>query len=286
MMNLRKAALPQGWYPREAEKIAEFLGKYAPKAPSAAFKGSIAAAAPHAGWYYSGAVAAQASAALAAGGGADAVVVIGGHLPEGIPPLFAMEEAVETPLGTLEIDTILRDELYNTLQGAPDRYQDNTVEVLLPMVKYFFPGAKLIWLRLPAELSSFTVGKFIARTALSCNKKLLVLGSTDLTHYGINYRFAPKGAGPKALEWVKTVNDKRFIEAVEQGKPDLVLERAEKEWSACSAGAVLGVMGFAAEMGATEGKLLAYSTSADIALADGAGIPDSFVGYGAFVWRA
>jgi AmmeMemoRadiSam system protein B len=163
------------------------------------------------------------------------------------------------------------------------------------MVKYFFPQAKLLWLRLPADLSSFDAGKALARSAASLGKKVLVLSSTDLTHYGPNYDFVSKGAGPKALDWVKTVNDRRFIEAVEQGDFRQVLARAEGEKSACSAGAVLGAMGFAAEMGAAggttnagdaapAGTLLAYGTSADITLAEDGEMPDSFVGYAAIRW--
>jgi hypothetical protein len=52
-------------------------------------------------------------------------------------------------------------------------------------------------------------------------------------------------------------------------------------------------MGFAAEMaagdagaatGAPAGTLLAYSTSADISLAEAGEMPDSFVGYAAIRW--
>ena len=268
----------------------------------------IAAVAPHAGWYYSGAIAARAAAALSAfyGDGARpgeeqpyTAAVLGGHLPEGMPALFAMEDAADTPLGAVEIDAGLRETLIKNFHGIPgfktaeDRYQDNTVEVLLPMIKYFFPNVKLLWLRLPADLRSFDAGKILVKTAASLNRRLLVLGSTDLTHYGSNYGFSPRGYGREALEWVKTVNDKRFIDAVEEGNPALVLERAEKEHSACSAGAVLGVMGFAAELCAgkthasedSEGRLLAYSTSADITMGEGGPLPDSFVGYGAITWE-
>jgi AmmeMemoRadiSam system protein B len=209
-------------------------------------------------------------------------------LPPGIPPLFALEDAVETPLGPLEIDAPLRDALFDALGGAPDRSGDNTVEVLLPMVKYFFPQAKLLWLRLPAEEASFKAGKALARTAASLGREILVLGSTDLTHYGVTYGFTPRGNGEKALDWVRNVNDRRFIAAVEAGDPAAVLARAEGERSACSAGAILGVMGYAAERregaAGAGGELIAYGTSADAARGEGEKPPDSFVGYGAFRW--
>jgi AmmeMemoRadiSam system protein B len=240
----------------------------------------LAAAAPHAGWFYSGAIAAAAVSSLDREAGT--VAVIGGHLPAGMPPLFFPEDGVKTPLGDMEIDREFRDLLADELDGAPDRYQDNTVEVLLPMVRWFFPRAKLLALRLPAESASFEAGRTLARIAASLGRKLRVLGSTDLTHYGPNYGFSPQGQGHRALDWVTGVNDRRFIRAVEEGDPARILERAEGERSACSAGAVLGVLGFARETGLSPGKLLVYGTSADVA-EDGE-VPDSFVGYGAFGW--
>ena len=228
------------------------------------------------------------------------IAIIGGHLPEGMPALFAMEDAADTPLGGMEIDGELRGVLLNNFQSIPgfktaeDRYQDNTVEVLLPMVKYFFPEAMLLWARFPADILSFNAGKILARTAAYLDRELLVLGSTDLTHYGAHYHFCPHGTGQEALDWVKTVNDRRFIGAVEAGDPSAVLNRAGEEHSACSAGAVLGVMGYAEEFRAagmpgskgSAAELLAYGTSADISIEDEGVFPDSFVGYGAFVFTA
>jgi len=204
--------------------------------------------------------------------------VIGGHLPEGYPPLFAMEDAVNTPLGDMAIDAKLRETLYKRISGRPDQYPDNTVEVLLPMVRFFMPNASLLWLRLPADMSSFDSGKALADAAKDHGRKIVVLASTDLTHYGPNYGYAPKGRGPQALQWVKEVNDRKFIEAVESGDPQAALERAESDLSSCSAGAVLGAMGYASAINAGPARLLEYSTSADVVTE----IPDSFVGYAAF----
>ena len=267
-MNLREMILPPGWYPRDRVKINEFLTPFIKKGASQA------AIAPHAGWYYSGLCAASAVSSLIPE--AETVAVIGGHLPEGMPVLIAEEEAVRTPLGTIKIDVELRDAFRQGLETRPDRYQDNTVEVLLPMVHYFFPGAKLLWLRFPAALSSFGAGKFLAETAASMGRRVVALASTDLTHYGDNYGFNPHGSGKAALEWVKTVNDAAFIAAVLKGDPALVLKRAREDYSACSAGAVLGALGFCEELGLSERKLLEYRNSAD---ADPEVIPDSFVGY-------
>jgi AmmeMemoRadiSam system protein B len=271
-MNFRESCLPPGWYPRNPDEISRFLSSFAEVSGSVSARAAIA---PHAGWFYSGKTAARAVAALDRK--ADTVVVLGGHLPEGYPPLFAMEDAVNTPLGTMTIDAKLREIMYQKIKGRSDQYPDNTVEVLLPMIHFFMPNAQLLWLRLPADMTSFDSGKALAEAAKELGRKIVVLGSTDLTHYGPNYGYAPKGCGPQALKWVKEVNDRKFIEAVESGEPQAVLERAESDFSSCSAGAVLGALGYASAINIGPARLLEYSTSAD-AVAE---IPDSFVGYAA-----
>jgi AmmeMemoRadiSam system protein B len=274
-MILRKRRLPVGWYPQTAEEIRRFLAGR-PVYPESGK--ALAAAAPHAGWFFSGGIAARAAAAL---GPADTLLIAGGHLPAGARPLFAEEDAVETPLGNMELDGEFREALERELGGRPDHSGDNTVEVLAPMARFFFPRAKLVWLRLPAETASYEAGRAAARIGASLNRKCVFLASTDLTHYGDNYGFSPQGGGKKALDWVKTINDRAFIDGVIAASPRELLLRAEQDRSACSAGAVLGARGFAEQMGASPAKLLAYGTSAD-ALGDEA--PASFVGYAALAW--
>jgi len=271
-MNLRESSLPAGWYPRNSDEINRLLSEWGTGGGTAR-----AAIAPHAGWYYSGKIAARAVSSLDK---VDTLVVIGGHLPAGYAPLFALEDAVSTPLGNMAINAALRAAVYKELDGKEDRFPDNTVEVLLPMARFFFPDASLLWLRLPAELSSFDAGKAIAAAADNLGCSLAVLASTDLTHYGLNYRFTPHGIGPEALRWMREVNDRHFIDAVESGNPAAVLERAETDCSSCSAGAVLGAMGFAAAQGLNSARLLEYGTSAG----EGEEIPDSFVGYAAIAF--
>jgi len=273
-MNLRESCLPAGWYPRNPGEISRFLAEW-----DAAGGNARAAIAPHAGWRYSGKIAARAVSSL--NRKTDTLVVIGGHLPAGYPPLFALEDAVSTPLGAMPLNAALRADLYKELDGKEDRFPDNTVEVLLPMARFFFPDASLLWLRLPAELSSFDAGKAIAAAAKKAACTIAVIASTDLTHYGPNYHFTPHGIGPDALRWMREVNDRQFIDAVVSGDPAAVLERAETDYSSCSAGAVLGAMGFAVAQNLSSARLLEYGTSAG----EGEEIPDSFVGYAAVAYN-
>jgi AmmeMemoRadiSam system protein B len=274
-MQIREYSLPAGWFPRDIEGVTREISRFLDGKNITPI--TRAAVSPHAGWYYSGRVSAVGIASLKQD--AETVVVIGGHLPAGSSPLFAMEDAVRTPFGSIQVDTELRSVLIKELDGKEDRFYDNTVEVLLPMVHYFFPKSKVLWVRLGADISSYSAGKVISRVA--SGRKLNVLASTDLTHYGQNYGFSPRGGGAEALRWVREVNDAAFIKAVEGGSPDDVLQRAEKDCSSCSAGAVLCAMGFASAEGLPGARLLEYATSADL---DENVVPNSFVGYAAFAF--
>ena len=274
-MQIREYSLASGWFPRAPKEVSAFLRPFKEKAHFF----SRAAVSPHAGWYYSGRIAALGAASLEPD--AETVVVLGGHLPASSAPLFALEDAARTPFGLLPIDNEFRTVLLKLLDGREDKFRDNTVEVLLPMVHYFFPKSSLLWLRLPSSMSSYEAGKIISRTATKLGRKINVLASTDLTHYGENYGFIPKGTGVSAMKWVREVNDANFIKAVEAGDTALVLRRAENDSSACSVGAVLGAMGFAEAEKLGGAKLLEYGTSAD---AQDGKIPDSFVGYAAFTF--
>ena len=274
-MQIREYSLPSGWFPHDSGSVSAFLSDF--NASNCTCRAAIS---PHAGWYYSGRIAALGVSSLQRD--AETIVVLGGHLSAASQSLFAMEDAVRTPFGPMPIDTELRSILMEKLDGAEDRFRDNTIEVLLPMVRYFFPQAKLLWLRLPAEIESFESGKTISRIAAKLKRKINVLASADLTHYGSNYGFSPQGRGKTALRWVREVNDAAFIKAVESGNSVEVLRCAQKDFSTCSVGAVLGIMGFAEEQGLALARLLKYATSADID--DRTEVPDSFVGYAAFAF--
>jgi AmmeMemoRadiSam system protein B len=276
--------LPAGWYPRDIKGIDGYLGESLAERTGSA----RAVAAPHAGWFFSAKIAAKALAALDVD--AETVVIAGGHLPAGYPVLFAEEDAVSTPLGDMPIDgetrALVKREFDRAgIKYAEDAYADNTVEALLPAARRFFPRASLLWLRLGADIRAAEAGALIARAAASLNRRAVLIGSTDLTHYGPDYGFCPKGLGEQAVEWVKTVNDRRFIEAVVSGDARAVIERANNEHSACSAGAVLCALSFSRQLAAASdgtkpaAKLLAYNTSADA-------LKDSFYGGGSFVGYA
>jgi len=275
----RKPALPRGWYPGDVAAITRELAGWT---KGLELGDAISVISPHAGWSFSGKLSAIAIATLFE---AETIVVVGGHLSQSSPILYAREHVFETVMGDLFSDAELLKSLADELRDSgvpapvPDDTIDNSVEVLLPMVASLHPGAKILWLRSPPHYAAKELGAALGRASAALDKKVACIGSTDLTHYGPAYGFMPAGLGEKAEKWVRSVNDKAFIDALLDMNCETALAHAVKKGSACSAGAAVTALGFALEAGATEAELLAYSTSLEVREAD------SFVGYAAIAFR-
>lgn len=276
-MDMRPMLLPRGWYPSTRREAESALAAFEAETEGRAEGRGTAAVSPHAGWYYSGSYASAAFRSLDPD--ADCVVVFGGHRPPGSALLACRAGAFDTPLGPVAADSGLLDALASEEAVEEDGFRDNTVEVLLPFVKRYFPAARMLWLRVPNDARALGIGALAARKARALGRKAVAIGSTDLTHYGPDYGFAPKGTGRAALDWVRGENDSAIIDAFLAMDGEAALLAGEERQAACSAGAAAAAIAFAREMGATEVRLLGYGTSADRADGRSSGEPLQFVGY-------
>ncbi len=281
-MNRRKRILPRGWYPFDGKDCKKEIESYLegwtpPQLPSSKGLGGIV---PHAGWYFSGRLAARVFYTLKLNSKAEVVVLYGGHLSAEDLPRIVTEEACETPIGDIETHIGFVKNLMKSLEMKKEAPTsgDNTIEIQLAMVKYFFPETKLVALRSPLSLKAEILGREVAEIAKKEGISILAVGSTDLTHYGPNYGFLSKGVGPASVEWVKKENDKGFIDRALRMDAEGLLKHALENDSACSAGAALSAMATCKALGGEKGVLLDYYTSYDI-------LPDnSFVGYAGIVY--
>ena len=277
-MRTRERMLPVGWYPASASackaEIDKFIAGTTPLPAGTTVYGGIV---PHAGWYFSGKAAARVFYLAAKALQPQVVCVFGGHLGGNSPPLLVGDDAWETPLGDLPLATEFYAPLAKRLTLREEYPGDNTIEVQLPFVKYFFPQAKVLALRSPHSPKAIELGQAVAAVARELKVGILAFGSTDLTHYGPNYGFSPKGYGPEAVKWVKEVNDRKFIaEALKLDGPGM-LKTAAEDQSACSPGGAVTAVTIAKAEGATKADLIDYYTSYDV-------MPgDSFVGYAGII---
>ena len=277
-MNTRKATLAGSWYPGSAHtcrtQIDDFLEEPFQTPPAGTPIGAIA---PHAGWTFSGAVACRVIQLLDVDRPIDLIIVSGMHLHGRSPAYLMAEGAWDTPLGPLEVAAHIAQPLSRQFDfeiETPQRFvQDNTIELQLPFIKYFYPEAQILPLGLPPTPLATEIATAAVDLALAAGLHVKWVGSTDLTHYGANYGFSPKGRGPQALEWVKTSNDRRMVEAMLAMSPGRVLDEARQSQNACCAGAVAGAIAGASALGANAAGLIDYRTSHDRHPSD------SFVGY-------
>lgn len=274
MMAIRKRVLPAGWYPKTEGEVLRQINIW--EREGVEELNALSAIIPHAGWFFSGSLAWRGIRALTKE--ADTVVVLGGHLRKTDRILAAPEESYETPLGELQADKELKRYLASSLDLGEDFHADNTVEIQLPLVKAAFPKAKGLWLRVPPSDKAGILGQLLTAAEEKLSRRIVVLGSTDLTHYGPNYGFQPEGRSKGAVQWVKEVNDKRIIDSFLSMNSPETLRRAAVDYSACSAGAAIAALERARGAGISRGTLLGYFTSYDIDPAE------SFVGYAAVAY--
>jgi len=277
-MARRRADFAGSWYPASASDCEKMISEFSRSAaPCAAGTGKIGGIVPHAGWVYSGAIACNVIKCLSEGVPPETMVLFGRHLHPSSGSYLMKEGSWATPFGDLEIDEALGESLAGEFSfriETPTRYeQDNTIELQLPFVRYFFPETKILPLGVPPAAASIRIGEKVAELAESLGRKIMVLGSTDLTHYGLNYGFTPKGVGETAVGWVKEENDKRLVDLVVEMNAEGVLHEALRNHNACCSGAVAAAIATANRLGARKAEKLVYSTSYDVR-------PDhSFVGY-------
>jgi len=228
----------------------------------------VAAISPHAGWAYSGRTAARVFAALE-GRPLDTLVVFAAHTgPFGVAEVSAYE-AWETPLGEVNVDGELSRAIVDRCGRAieaGDRLldRDHSVEVQLPFLKVLFPEARLVALALPSDEHAAARGRMIASAAAELGRSVVLMGSTDLTHYGAPYGFSPHGSGDEALRWVREENDARMVELIRELDADRVVVEAAANHNACGAGAVAAALAGARELGREKATILQYTTSQDV----------------------
>jgi len=224
----------------------------------------------------------------ALGGGAsrqkpDVVAVFGMHLHPGSSPRIMTDGAWETPFGNIDIATDLAGRLarkFSFVVESADHFSpDNTIELQLPFIKYFFNTSRLIPIGAPPAAVSLDIARHLSETARAENISMKVVGSTDLTHYGVNYGFAPAGSGSRAVDWARNHNDRTVIDRMLALDPEGVIEEALASQNACCSGAAAAAITAASALGATRAVLAGYSSSFDKHPSD------SFVGYAGLLFR-
>ena len=101
----------------------------------------------------------------------------------------------------------------------------------MPFIQTFFPGAKILPVITPPTEQAVELGQAVGEIInADDSKKIVCIGSTDLTHYGPHYGFTPMGTGPEALKWADEVNDREFIDLAISLEPERMLASAAEKF--------------------------------------------------------
>lgn len=288
---VRPAVKAGSWYPASPDALARVVDAFVAAAPAggAATVAApmLAGLVPHAGFAFSGAVAARTFAALQRSRPEVATIVVLGavHTAWLARPAAWAAGAWDTPLGAVEVDGGLAAAVIRAglADDAPaPHYEDNAIELQLPFIRRLFPRARLLSLAVPPAAAAPAWGARLAGVLREEKADAAVIASSDLTHYGAPYGFAPAGRGDKALRWAKKNDAALLATAARLAAEDLVA-LAERDHSACGAGALAMMTACARELGAAPGEILCQTTSYEVMPE---GEPEMFVGYGALTFRA
>ncbi|MHC4120811.1 MAG: AmmeMemoRadiSam system protein B [Planctomycetota bacterium] len=291
-MQTRKAVVAGQFYPGQhdscIDEINECLDAMIVSEP---LPETIAAGlVPHAGWTFSGALTALVFSAIRQQHDKVHTFVIFGaaHSYLGNSPTACKRGVWQTPLGEIFIDEELAEAVLSAGPAVSDpgaHVSEHSIEVQVPFIQYLFPGAKILPIVVPPNEQAIELGAQVAEIISGQqNRKIICLGSTDLTHYGPRYGFVPKGTGQQAIEWAHNVNDTEFIDLALQLKPADMLASAARNGNACGSGAAAAAVEVAKNLGSERGVLLAQTSSSAVMQEKMGATSSESVGYAAIVF--
>ena len=147
---------------------------------------------PHAGWLFSGSVAASGFKAISDRHDfVDTFVIFGAaHGYWGHEPVMDEHDRWLTPLGEVKVDEELGEALAEERRAdynSNAHRGEHSIEVQVPFVQHLFPKAKILPVITGANDEAIKLGQVIGKIMSESDKKIVCLGSTDLTHYGPRY---------------------------------------------------------------------------------------------------
>ena len=251
----------------------------------------VAGIVPHAGWMFSGNLAVMVFSAIKqVNKTVDTFVLFGAiHTYAGSAASVYSEGSWNTPLGDIAIDAELASEIVRSSELVESNLKahrfEHSIEVQVPFIQHLFEDAKILPIAVPPTPLAVQLGSDVADVISSADgKKMVCIASTDLTHYGPRYGFAPLGTGVDAIRWAKEVNDRQFIDLAVQVAPEKIPLNASEKHNACGAGAAAATVAVAKRLGKTQGKLLAHTHSSEVMERKFNQSSEESVGYAAIVF--
>jgi len=244
---------------------------------------------PHAGWVCSGRIAGLVWRALAERSDARTVFLTGSvHTIDLARPALDTFDRWRTPLGDMEVDGALREAIagLDDFEVNDDAHlREHALEVELPLIQQAFgEEVSIVPCMIPPRSEAARWGRALGELLRRWPQDVLVVASSDLTHYGPGYAFTPRGTGEAGQRWAHDVNDTALLEQIETMHVASIVEQCHTRRSACGGGAIAAVMAAAKQLGAERGYAIEHTHSSKELAKIGKADPHNSVGYAAVVF--
>ncbi|MDI6815500.1 MAG: AmmeMemoRadiSam system protein B [Dehalococcoidales bacterium] len=209
---------------------------------------------PHAGYIYSGPVA---GAVISKIRFKDTFIILGpNHTGRGKPLSIMTQGVWKTPLGEVEIDSELGKQILATSNYLAEDHvahqYEHSIEVQLPFLQYLKRDIKIVPIMLAYSTGATykEIGKELAKAIKELNKEVVIIASSDMTHY------EPQESARR--------KDTQAIDAILDLNEDELLKRVDElKISMCGYAPAVSLVSAAKELGATGTELVKYQTSGD-----------------------
>ena len=252
----RKPAVAGMFYPGSPSSLAATIDGFLGNAEKLSIDGNLLGLiVPHAGYAYSGQVAASAYKQIE-GMHYDTLVLLGVSHQTAIGGASVYKSGkYETPLGTVEVDDELaqelmgRDKIFGFQPGAHEA--EHSLEVQIPFLQQIVSDFKIVPILMGhwSESVCLAVGDSLSRTI--GGKNVLLIASTDMSHYH-SYDTACEMDGV-AISSIGLMDTAKLMD-------DLSSDRCEL----CGAAPVIAALMTAKKLGADGVEILQYANSGDV----------------------
>jgi AmmeMemoRadiSam system protein B len=265
----RSPAVAGRFYPEDPVALLEEVQRHLKReTPKVKAQGVIA---PHAGIMYSGDVAGSVYSRIEI---PDTVILLGpNHTGMGERIAVFSHGSWIMPFGDLEIDAKLAKAILEELPTACESEEahrlEHSLETQLPFLQYFRKQFKLVpicLMRLSFEECQ-VLADAIVRAVRSCERPVLIVASSDMTHYESHDEASEKDH--RAIDQILKMDPEGLFRIVEKGGITM-----------CGVNPVTVMLTVCKELGATQAELARYMTSGEIS-----GDMDQVVGYAGVIVR-
>jgi len=250
----RKPAVAGLFYPADRQALWNWLEKVMEVTPGKIYN-ARGVMVPHAGYVYSGRVA---SAVYSSTHTPDIAIIMGpNHTGLGPKASIMTRGYWETPLGSVRIEETLAEAILKSSSVLQEdelaHLREHSVEVQVPFLQYQNPGIKIIPIVFfPLSYEEIEdVATAIAETIKTAEERVLIVASTDMSHYLPSY--IAKEKDELALREVLSLNPRGLIGTV-----------IKHDISMCGYIPTAVMLEASKILGASRAELIAYSHSGEV----------------------